>query len=125
MCGTPAKHGSAVRWWRRAPRLGLLSAVAGLAAACAQPPPPADTATAAPKPPLRASTPAGPCVEEYSALLDLADLARSYGKSSGVFFDPLGDLFDELDQCLSAAQGAAQPARANLLEISGPATPAR
>lgn len=42
------------------------------------------------------------CVTQYYALLDLAGLARSYGASSEVFLDALGDMANELDSCLSA-----------------------
>jgi hypothetical protein len=97
-------------------RLGLVLATGALAGACAEP------QAAAPAPmapaPTVASAPPGPCATEYNALLDLADLARRYGPSAGLFLDPLGDMFDKLDQCMSAAQDAAQPARASLLEIS-------
>jgi hypothetical protein len=106
---------------RRATRLGLMLAISGLAAACASPPPAPPVAM--PGAPTLASAPPAPCAEEYRALLDLADLARRYGPSSGIFLDPLGDMFEQLDQCLSAAQDEARPARANLLEISSHAGP--
>jgi hypothetical protein len=45
------------------------------------------------------------CVAQYSALLDLASLARSYGPSSGIFIDALGQMADALDECLSEGGG--------------------
>jgi hypothetical protein len=45
------------------------------------------------------------CVAQYNALLDLASLARSYGPSSGIFLDALGQMADELDECLSEGGG--------------------
>ncbi len=47
-----------------------------------------------------ADTPA--CTAEYTAVLDLAALARSYGAGAGLFMDALATQFDQLDQCLTA-----------------------
>jgi hypothetical protein len=44
------------------------------------------------------------CKVEYAAVLDLADVARRYGPSAGVFLDALGDLFDQLQECLDHAR---------------------
>ena len=58
-----------------------------------------------------------PCETEYRAFLDLADLARHYGASSGIFLDPLGDMFEELDDYLSATGGTITPSERRLLAI--------
>jgi hypothetical protein len=42
----------------------------------------------------------GDCTVEYAAVLDLAAIARRYGQSAAVFLDALGDLFDQLQECL-------------------------
>lgn len=97
--------------------LGLLLAIGGLASACALGPPGPPRAPAAAKASAFASAPPAPCAAEYSALLDLAELARRYGPSAGIFLEPLGDMFDQLDQCLMAAQGEAWPLHANVVEI--------
>ncbi|MEQ5842902.1 hypothetical protein N0A02_25940 [Paraburkholderia acidicola] len=51
------------------------------------------------------------CVVSYVALLDLAELARRYGRASSVFLDALGDLSDQLNNCLKQADDARTPGR--------------
>jgi hypothetical protein len=46
------------------------------------------------------------CTTQYAALLDVAALARRYGRSSSVFADALDALADQLDDCLSQAESA-------------------
>jgi hypothetical protein len=46
------------------------------------------------------------CTMQYAALLDLAALARRYGRSSGVFADALDAVAGQLDDCLSQADSA-------------------
>jgi hypothetical protein len=50
----------------------------------------------------QAATSRFPCAAEYRALLDLARLAQQYGTSTTIFLGPLGDMFDRLDEWLSA-----------------------
>jgi hypothetical protein len=94
--------------------------VCGTIAACGTEPSPGPrvapplTAFAAPE---VAAAPRGPCAVEYKALLDLAVLARNYGPSAGVFLDPLGDMFDQLDRCLSATEGAEAASQAGIVRI--------
>jgi hypothetical protein len=71
-----------------------------------RPPTPAPI-TASPLPVPSYDLPAQ-CTVTYAALLDLAELARRYGKLSGVFLNALGDLTGQLDDCLSDRQGARQ-----------------
>jgi hypothetical protein len=94
---------------RRPAALVLCLAVAGVTAACASSPP---------VPPVAARQSASsaaasrfPCAAEYRALLDLARLAQQYGTSTTIFLGPLGDMFDQLDDCLSATDndGASHP----------------
>ncbi|CAB3783616.1 hypothetical protein LMG28688_01683 [Paraburkholderia caffeinitolerans] len=40
------------------------------------------------------------CTPTYAGLLDLALLARRYGRSSGIFIDALGNMADQLGECL-------------------------
>jgi hypothetical protein len=120
---SPLNGNSSLGIWRhsKVAGLGLLFAFGGLAASCASSPPPSPSFAlpmASAKPPSVASAPPAPCAAEYSALLDLAELARRYGPSAGVFLDPLGDMFEQLDECLTAARDGARPASAGILEIS-------
>ena len=110
---SPASH---LRGPGQLARLGLLLAVSGLIASC--------TAQSPEPPPRTEKTPASstrgppaPCMTEYRALLDLADLARRYGPSAGVFLDPLGDMFGQLDDCLAAAQGEGSWLGADMVKI--------
>lgn len=93
----------------------LLPAISGLAASCA--PPPASPVATEKAPASLTFAPPAACAAEYRALLDVADLARRYGQSAGIFSDPLGDMFDERDQCLTAARGDAWPPNASLTPI--------
>ena len=105
-----------VRGPRQLARLGLLLAASGLIASCTaqspEPPPRTEKTLAS-----SALGPPAPCMTEYRALLDLADLARRYGPSAGVFLDPLGDMFGQLDDCLAAAQGEGSWLGADMVKI--------
>lgn len=84
---------------RRAAAL-LMVALPIFIASCSMPPPPTPLMPPpSPSAPVVGLPPA--CALQYNALLDLADLARRYGPSAGMFLDPLGDMFDQLDHCLS------------------------
>jgi hypothetical protein len=54
----------------------------------------------------------------YSAFLDLANLARRYGASAGVFVDALGDMMDQLQECISASTETGGHSREGLLGIT-------
>jgi hypothetical protein len=84
----------------RSATLLLSLAGAGLIASCASSPslPSMADRQAA----MAAAAPDFPCAAEYRALLDLAALARQYGTSTQIFLDPLGEMFNQLDDCLSA-----------------------
>jgi hypothetical protein len=100
MAATPA---SARRGGARARRRGGAAAawlICVAVAACADGPPPAGPAMLG-RPVVAAGEPP-PCAMEYTALLDLATLARSYGPNAGLFMDALGELVDQLDQCMGA-----------------------
>jgi hypothetical protein len=101
---------------------GLMLAVMGLVAACTSPlpapPTPVAQASLAQTPTPQGSASPTLCALEYRAFLDLADLARRYGRSAEVFLDPLGDMVDQLDQCLAAAQGSQRLLQTKRLEIS-------
>lgn len=71
----------------------------------------------APVPVTDTPPPNASCVAEYSALLDLAELARRYGHSGGVFLDPLGEMFDQLDQCLEFRRNAVMQPLANAIRV--------
>ena len=92
--------------------------LAGLIGSCTIPAPSTSMASAKlPDPP-----PPGPCVAEYSALLDLADLARRYGSSAGIFLHPIGDVVDQLDACLAASDEADEDRPVKLeIGFGGPA----
>ena len=116
----------ALAWHVRSPGqlacLGLLLAVSGLIASCAaqspEPPPRTEKTPAS-----SALGPPAPCMTEYRALLDLADLARRYGPSAGVFLDPLGDMFGQLDDCLAAAQGEGSWLGTDMVKIGADGAP--
>jgi hypothetical protein len=101
---------------------GLMLAVMGLVAGCTSPSPVTRTPVAQASiaqtvTPLGSASPS-PCAVEYRAFLDLAALARTYGRSAEVFLDPLGDMVDHLDQCFAAAEGPQRPHQSKLLQIS-------
>lgn len=88
---------------RPLPALGLLLVAGGLLVACTSVPVNSVVPAMSLTPPPSDSQ--GHCVVEYSALLDLADLARRYGQSAGIFLDAIGDMVDQLDACLSGSGG--------------------
>lgn len=90
---------------------GLLLGIGALTASCTS------SSSQSPAAPVIASAPAAPCAAEYNALLDMAELARRYGPAAGMFLDPLGDMFDQLNQCLETAQEAS-PGGNDIEEIS-------
>jgi hypothetical protein len=57
-----------------------------------------------PSPPAAAELPPR-CAANYAALLDLAELAREYGKSSVSFVNAIDSVAGQLDDCLYDAQG--------------------
>jgi hypothetical protein len=59
------------------------------------------------------------CAANYTALLDLAKLAREYGKSSVSFVNAIDSVAGQLDDCLYDAQGPEQgPAWQDLVKGS-------
>jgi hypothetical protein len=53
--------------------------------------------------PEHTSTLPASCAYAYGALLDVATLARSYGRGSSVFVDAIDQLTRQLDDCISQA----------------------
>jgi hypothetical protein len=129
---TPPRAGGTALWvlllHRCAFLVPLAVAFAALAAATisvanATPATPATPAVSAepPAPPAAAELPPR-CAANYAALLDLAELAREYGKSSVSFVNAIDSVAGQLDDCLYDAQGPEQgPAWKDL--VNGPADP--
>ncbi|MFX1687718.1 hypothetical protein PWR05_24555 [Paraburkholderia sp. A2RI-6] len=82
-----------------------IAAAAAMLAGCAPPQAPWSIA-AMPSPLLAPALPAPTealppqCAPTYAGLLDLALLAKRYGRSSGIFIDALGNMADQLGACL-------------------------
>ncbi|NLP60316.1 hypothetical protein [Paraburkholderia sacchari] len=93
---------------RQISRALAIAAAAAMLAGCAPPQAPwSITAKPSPLlvpalPDLPAPTEALPsqCAPTYAGLLDLALLAKRYGRSSGIFIDALGNMASQLGACL-------------------------
>ncbi|CAM2163204.1 conserved exported hypothetical protein [Paraburkholderia sacchari] len=82
-----------------------IAAAAVMLVACAPPQAPwtiAAMPSPLPAPALPTPTEALPpqCAPTYAGLLDLALLAKRYGRSSGIFIGALGNMADQLGACL-------------------------
>ncbi|QCP53512.1 hypothetical protein FAZ95_31210 [Trinickia violacea] len=83
----------------------LIVAFAALAAATISVANAAPPANAEPPAPSAESELPPRCAANYAALLDLAELAREYGKSSVSFVHAIDSVAGQLDDCLYDAQG--------------------
>jgi len=106
---TPPRPGGTALWVlllrKFAFLVPLIVAFAALAAATVSVANAAPSANIAqPAPPAAPELPPR-CAANYAALLDLAELAREYGKSSVNFVNAIDSVAGQLDDCLYDAQG--------------------